>query len=405
MGLFGFNVEKKLAKANEQLEKGFYYEARMAFEEILGRDGIDPGFRSQAKAGWRRARLAQIEGQMGEAKQFLKAGEREAAIECLHAAVTIADEDIDVHEAKEMLATLEPAGHGPRAALLEGLDSLPIAAAVKPEQGETGETFGESAEDLFEVYVNSQAQDVAERYRKLGPEFRDGYLLLQAGELDAALERFDAVPEELTADPIFRLEKGQLLMLKDRNQEALDLLQGLDLPKEAERRRAEMAAILLDRLGRGDEAEEEARRLWSAHDGDPDVAVLLSEILVGHERFAEALAILKPFVEKGDPSPELVTLTAKAYVGTGQVKKGKELLEEAVEIFFRGPGMGGRLPRFPLASARDLLSLYIAGGEEPTKVRSMVQHLIIYDPDSAELYKEALVRYAEERLPEEPDSR
>lgn len=394
MGLFGFNAEKKLAKARENLQKGFFYESRMAFEEILKREDVDGGIRSQAKEGWRSARQGMIAEQMEEARRLIRAEERDSALESLQTVVEIADTDLDCAEAKAMIAELTRAEEG-AADALRGLE-VPVPAAVEMVEDADGDGvgFGESPDDLLEVYLGAMPEEIAETYRGLGTEFRDAFLMLQQGEPAEAARLFESVPAERKGDPVVRLEWGQALLLLDRNEESLELLQNIALPPALERRRAEMATILLDRLGRRSEAEAEARRLYAAHGQEAEVALFFGDIMVGHGQFDDALAALKPFIPAGDP-PEVIALAARAHLAKGEIEEGKGLLEQALEIFFQGPGLGGRAPRFPIAAARELLSFRIQSGAEMESVRSLAQHLINNDPGSSEAYLETVRRYAE----------
>ena len=54
MGLFGFNAEKKLKKANDYLPKGIYYDAKVAFRQFAEtvKTGCGPGCGTEAAAGF-----------------------------------------------------------------------------------------------------------------------------------------------------------------------------------------------------------------------------------------------------------------------------------------------------------------------------------------------------------------
>jgi predicted Zn-dependent protease len=400
VGLFGgFNAEKKLAKASQHLDQGSFYEARLGFEEILGREGIEDAIRAQAKEGWRRARRGLIAGQEEEAARLLANGEREAAAEALRTILEIAGDDIEVPDVRRRLLELDPAS-APRSAaekILAGLDEAAPQEAIPPEEGEAVADFGESPDDLFEVYLNAYSEQVAERYRAQGPLFRDAFLALQGGDVTGALAAFEGLPADRAADPIVRIERAHALMLQGKAEEALALLEGLSEQNELEYRRGMMAATLLDQVGRAEEALSESERLYGAHPTDVEAASLHAEILIHHGRADEALAIVKRLIMAGDPSPELVNLAARAYIAAGKIVEGRDLLEQSLEAFFQGPGWRGQTPRFPLSAARELFHLYIAVDENPELVRAMAQHLITYDPDHAERYKDALRLYAEER--------
>lgn len=396
MGLFGFNAEKKLSKGREQLSKGFYYEARLTFEEVLLHDKVDEALRGQAKTGWREARSAMIAGQLEEAAQHLASGEKEEALGSWRAVIELAGNDLDAGDAPRMI---ELHGGG-EAKILEGLDEI-VPETIQPsEEVEEEEFFGESPDEVFEVHLQTQDEAIAERYRSFGPAFRDGYLALQEGKATEALERFSAAAESVAVDPFFRLEKAQALMLARSDEEALGELSAIEFPAECPgevaRKAEEMRAVLLARTGKNEEAIEAARRLFEAA-ADQDAALFLGELLTENERYEEALRVLKPYSQAGRPQQEIDVALARAHAGAGNTREALDLLEMSVEAYFQGPTSPRGAARFPLVAARDLLSLYVIAGEESEKVRSLAQHLIRQDPESAETYKAQLVAYAKAR--------
>ena len=183
-------------------------------------------------------------------------------------------------------------------------------------------------------------------------------------------------------------------MVARRHEEALEKMTGLDLPPDLERRAREMRIVLLQRLERGEEAVGEARALHEADPSDAEAKLLYAEILLDNEQGQPALDLVLP-MRGPQPIPEVDRLVVRGYGQTGRIDEARELLETTVEGFFQSPG--GLHARFPVWAARELLHLYIAVGEEPKRVRALVQHLIGHDPPGAERYKELLTRYAEER--------
>ena len=392
MGLFGFNAEKKLNKANDYLAKGIYYEAKVVFEEIITRDNVQASIVGKAREGWRQARRAMVDEQTAEAKRLIRGGEPTLALECCMAAAEQAGNDIDASEAQELLDKLQ-GGETAAAKLLGGLDDIP-AAGLPVEEVEDEDTMAVGAEALFDVLMESMPSQQAETYYSFGPEFRAGYLYLQEGKAKEALEAFERVPKEAADHPYFHLEKAQALMYDLRSKDALELLDTIELPPELDTRRLEMRIVLLQRLERTDEAVQEARRLYEASGDDQDVGVLYAEVLLDNGHAQEALDVIEPFRE-GPQKPEVDTLVARCYVATGKVQEARDLLEGTVEGFFQNPG--GLHARFPVWAARELLYFYIGVSEDPQRVRSLVQHLISHDSSSAERYKAALKRYVEER--------
>jgi hypothetical protein len=404
VGLFGFNPEKKLAKANEQLERGFFYEARLAYEEILGKDGIPDSIRVQAKEGWRKARMMLIAGQTEEARRLLSANDAEGAAESCRAAIEIAADDLDPGDAVRILVEIEGPPQTKKSALLQGLDEVAREGALEPirdlEDAEPEEVVaGSEADELFEVYLNAMLETTAGRYRALGPAFRDAYLRLQDGAADAALQLFDRIPDSIRHDSICQIEKAQALLLAARNREALETLDGIEPPTELQRRCSEMRIILYDRLAMQDEAEREARQLWTAEPAEAETALLYAEILNARGKHDAALEVLAPVLKGRHSHPEADNLAAQAYRGLGRVDEARSILEGTVERYFQGGYATGDMQRFPVWAGRELLDLYVMTREDADKVRSLVQHLIRNDPANAEMYKNALASYAE-RMPD-----
>ncbi len=391
MGLFGFNPEKRIAKGDEELAKGFYYDARMIYEDILRREGIPDAVRARAKEGWRKARAALIEAQIDEAKRQLAAGDEEEAAQSCRSAIEQADEDLDASEARAMLEKIS--GGSPeaqRAALLKHLVESGAAEAVPPREVDGAEpeeiVTGGSDEEVFEVYMNAFPEEIADRYRAFGPEFRFAYVKLQEGKTDEALELLDSTPEGIRDDPLLRLERGQALLLADRNDEALQAIEGIALPKEIDARRSHMRVILLERLDRREEAEADVKRLWTADPVNPDVTVLYGEILIAAGKHQEALDLLRPFKREGRPQPELDNLIAQAYRGAGMVAEAQLLLERTVERYFQGGYASGDMQRFPIWAARQLLDIYVSTGQDPERTEALRNHLVKQDPGNAERY-------------------
>jgi thioredoxin-like negative regulator of GroEL len=333
-----------------------------------------------------------MEEQTVEAKRLVQAGDTEQALECCRAAVEQAGNDIDAGEARELLDRLEK-GETAAAKLLSGLDDIPAAGDLPVEEVDD-EAIAAGPEALFDVYLESLPAEQAEAFQGFGSEFRDGYLSLQEGRAKEALEAFNRAPKEVEDHPLFLLEKAQALMQERQAEEALKILDAIDLREELRARRTEMRIVLLQQLGRGDEAVQEARTHYEASRDNQDVAILYGEVLLENGQPQEALDVLEAF-RGGQQNPEIETVVARSYVATGKVQEARDLLEGTVEGFFQSAGH--MHTRFPVWAARELLYFYIGVSEDPERVRSLVQHLISHDPPSAAGYKEALKRYVEQR--------
>lgn len=403
MGLFGFNAEKKLAKAQEHLARGDNYEARRGFEEILLRQGVPESLRSVAKDGWMRARRGMMEVQLRDAESYEQQGELESAAESLRTAIEIAEDDLDTGNARENLRKIErliETGVKPGArARVAPVAVHPAASAVVETSGQEEPYLRDDPEQFFEVYLQTLHEEDAEAYRGLGDGFREAYLALQEGRAEEAMELFDELPPGVRHAPACRLERAQTLLLLRKNEEAYDELHGLEMPHTG-RRVAEMRTVLLARMERNEEALTLAKGVWE-NAKDMDAAILYGEQLLVTGQYEETRALLKPFVDVSRPNAEVDTLLSRAYVGAGSLDDARELLERALEAHFQGVGAAGRdANAFPVWAAKELLPLYVKIGESSETIRQTIQHLILHDPEGAEEYRAFYAAHAEKSTDE-----
>ncbi len=381
-----------------------------------------------------------------EVRRLLSAGDYEAAEEGCATALELAGEDLDATDARALQAQVKAAARAAKSggalafeaarpapagdsraersartggagrgsatagaaedASADSTERAPEDAAGEDAAGESatdgeppydGEALEGTPEEVFEALLQALPEEQAEAYRGFGPAFLRGYLLVQEGRGEEAIAAYGEAPGETRAHPLFRLETAQALLIAGRDEEALSEIEGLEFPKAIDRQRGILLMGLYDRVGRREEAEVEARKIWEEMSKDQVGSILYCEILLEHEKYTEALEVIDPHVDENRVQPDVDVLAARAHGGLGEIDEARGLLERIVESYFQGPVPGARRQAFPIAAARELLLLYIAVGEDPKRVRAIAQHLAREDPGSAATYRERVEEYEQQQ--------
>ncbi len=242
MVFFGRSPARKIERARALFARENWYEARRQYEEALdGRADLGPEHQAEAVERILACRRAMIALRLEEAETFRQAGDLESARDRCRTAVDIAGEDLARDDIEEMFRKINAPRRplGPRGQIDDALetDLLPEPdRTVRPKPGpldrhsseepepEDEEIFGPDPENLLEIHLNTLDPGTASLYRRLGPVFCRGYLALAQGYGKRALQIFDDVSWETLRDPRPWLERAHALLLADRADEALDLL-------------------------------------------------------------------------------------------------------------------------------------------------------------------------------------
>lgn len=364
-GWFGKKAggDKGLEKARKLADQGRWAEALTYYEEGSGDD---------ARRGARSCRERLVACNLEEARTYAAAGDAGKAREHARLAADLAVDEADLlAEARGVLDSLggpeRPAAAAPRRERLFAPScACPSSCAAGCEPEEAGEAVAD--EELFEFYLEGLSQAEREVLEPLGPGFREGFVLLQQGDAEAArpllaaaeaatpgavgpryaLGLLAAVEHDvegalaqfaraLEAEPGFAaaaLHRAGLLREAGRPGEAVEFLSGWvaghpDGADEAEAR-VLLAACRLeagDPSGALSEAQEAGRRSPAE---DPRPKLLQAQALRRLGQADQALGALQAVAAR---RPDLL----EALVPLGQLllEKGGPSAERAVEVFKR----------------------------------------------------------------------
>jgi tetratricopeptide (TPR) repeat protein len=348
-----------------------------------------------------------IAARLAEADALYEAGDLKGAADRCQTALDLAGEDIDASRIREKIRQIESPKRGvPASSRLEdavpsdllpdpdlerrgGPDEREEARAAAPPVSDA-ELFGEDPEELFEIHMNTLDPQVAESFRAAGPDFRLGYLALAHGAAGRALELFDRMSWDPLPATELVLEKARALMLAKRSGEGLELLDRV--PAETIPGRWLRVELLRD-LGRLDEAIEAGHELVRAFpQPNPPAESLLAWTLLEAGRPEEAFDLLEGWLDASEPYEEVLVPAAQAASALGRSEQATALLENLIQYRIQMSLMRGREPDFPVEAGRRLLKLYVDSGKDVETVRTLVMHLLDFDRERGEAYREMLLK-------------
>jgi tetratricopeptide (TPR) repeat protein len=396
MGLFGFNAEKKLARARKYAEEGKHYEARRAFEEVAERADSEE-LRTAARTGSRDVRAAMIAARIAEADGLEATGDLEVAMDRLRTALDLAGDDLPKESLEERLRALEaPRRPAQATSTPQPPDLLPdpvedsARRAKRSETTDPSELFGVNPGEEFAILMNTLPDELASLFQQQGESFRLGYLALTRGAPQAALRKFDEMDwSELPPAPI-ALERARALLLARRPEEALALVDRIGDAGPAGRW---LRVEALRDMGRIDDAVDAAAELVNAQEQNtPESDALLAWTLIEAGRPEEAYDHLEGWLEGRAPDEEVLVPAAQALSMLDRIPEAIRLLENLIHHRLEASLATGREPNFPVQAGRRLLAFYIAEGRSPGEFRALVMHLLDFDPERGEQYRGLLLQ-------------
>ena len=193
------------------------------------------------------------QGHLQRAAQLSKAGEIERAYAAFESARAQSLSPESIEEVDELRAKLSAA--------VEEERKIP---ALHDESDEAGQEWNER--DHFQVLLGGLPEAQAEEYEGYGDQFRRGWMALQAGDFDRAIELLEQAKESRPA-PFLLTELGRAYHGQNQAERALELMRAADQEAGDEIYIKLRLVEVLWTLERHDEAEEV---LQAAHDLDEE---------------------------------------------------------------------------------------------------------------------------------------
>ncbi|PIW02508.1 MAG: hypothetical protein CO108_14570 [Deltaproteobacteria bacterium CG_4_9_14_3_um_filter_63_12] len=157
------------------------------------------------------------EEQLARAKQFVEANVIDRARSALDSAYDHCCTDAERAEVEDQRALVM--------AVEEGRVVDPSSSAVADGQLEL------HADDRLSILLGGLESEQSEHYHNLGDDFSGGWLALQEGQFERAIELLERARKETKDDPFVLTELGRAYLALDRNEEAVGVLEKADKAK------------------------------------------------------------------------------------------------------------------------------------------------------------------------------
>ncbi len=325
--LTGTAPEKLLQKADRLLAAGRWGEAKLAYDDALGkltrRSGTNPETLRHLEAKIRRCRNALAREHGRGAEDLLEGGFLEEAREMLVLAIDVSVEDGDRHEWVQKLEALDALGVSPTDSTLSGRPNT--ADASQPDGAD---------EEYFQVLCHTLPDAVRQAYLNYGVAFKRGYIALNRGDFATAARYLEQArgqtprpdnhialelatayanlsrnieARSLLADylehhpdalPAYRL-LCEIYWDQGEFDQAFQLLAGLPAELGASRAAASLKGTTFERAGRLESAHEHYRRFLDTYGWEPAMAHRLARVCRDLNKPREALALYRLLVENG----------------------------------------------------------------------------------------------------------
>jgi tetratricopeptide (TPR) repeat protein len=338
--IFGKDFEEAVADAEELLRHERYGEARLAFEQALGRAKNAPAERSDhVRQQIAHCKDALAQDHLRDGRAFAEQGNVERALECYQTAADVAADQELVQEASRLQDELDAqdarAAFDEQEELTDDERYQVLSGAWEEPRADELDSYGDAFRDAFLLLHNDQAEQAAQAMAALLDEHPDAlYLRLEFGLAQrhaGRAEQSAATIKEFLADlaeeeddlPESDGEEGQTPQVSQSRLQA----------------HARLAEIYLE-LERPDEAEEELRTLVDLLPEQSEPYVHLGHLLREQNRLDEALEVLligQRHMGQLRPDMRVVREIGLTYLAMGDKEQALDTLKSVV-AFDAGQG-------------------------------------------------------------------
>ncbi len=248
----------------------------------------------------------------------------------------------------------------------------------EPELEAMGESEPESIDEYSTALYNSLPDDIRETYLGYGTNFNQGYIALNQGQFEKAVEELSrALEEHPEPDGRIGLELATAYLNLKRFEEARALLEDFIGHHPEELQACQVLCDIYWETGRHENAQALLESLAGEHQDSPDHCLLLGETLSRAGKFPQAESIFLKFIRDYGWDRDIAQALAGIYEAAGELKKAYELYAKILEM---SAGCGTRVN--PLVKKK-YADLSMAVGNMNEKVLEIYLSLAEQDPAQA----------------------
>ena len=402
MGLFSWlfpSDKDRIEKGYRLLQEGAWASAR---DEVLGVEGPDAEqVRAQALDGLKRINL-------DLAVACAEAGEMEASAQHMNLAASFAEQgDGEIRAARRSLREFRSKAKKEEAVAMApqsaggALGAMGVQSMAQVAGGSVGGVEGDDPifslppdhpKVRFALLLERYGDDVASKLSTLGPDFEKGALALEEGAPAAAFSLFAPFTSQ---EPLARWFRAQAALLSAQPAEAIIELRAMHRELDGPRDMAgqNSAAVLAGALVQTHQPLEALEVLDAALKTQPkDLGLQVNRALVletlGKDEEADELA--RRIVQQSSRVMEMYKLMARCRVRAGKRMLAMQALEAGL-VTNCTSGKCGSLP-FDVQAGRQLARLYLEDRLEPVRAAELIGriHRNVPEPGWLDGYLDAL---------------
>lgn len=327
------------------------------------------------------ARESLADSHINEADELIKAENFKEAEDLLHLAFELTgDEKIKADIKARAKRLYQPPAE---AADEEPLSEPPVGASVEAE--ETGDD-----EEYFHVLVSALPEDMQTAYEKYGQAFKKGYVAMNRGDFNTAVEYFkDAVHENPSPDTWIPIELATAYMNMSQPENARETVSAYIKDNPESLRGYQLLCDIYWETGDYQAAVDLLRNCPETLRQSGSILMLLGETYYQAGSYEAARDVFMDYGEKFENAEIVSRALAKTYEAMGDFDKARRLYGELLKGC---TSCGARIDPF---IKRRFAELSFKSGDTSTPVLEMFLSLVREDPDNRNEYFDRIGRIYE----------
>lgn len=239
----------------------------------------------------------------------------------------------------------------------------------------------ESVDEYSDALYNSLPDNIREEYLSYGTKFNKGYIALNQGQFDIAVDELSRALEENPApEGRIRLELATAYLNLKRIEEARTLLEEFVAHHPDELQAFRMLCEIYWESSRFESAQTLLDSLVEEQRDSPDYCLLLGETLFRAGKFSQVESLFTEFLRDYSWNSDIAQSLAATYEATGDLKKAHALYEEIIGLC---SSCGTRI--HPLVKLK-YADLSMATGNQNEKILEIYLSIAEQDPANAATY-------------------
>ncbi len=332
-----------------------------------------------------------------EAEELIRSGELAAAGDLLNLALELSGGDSQKAQIRKKIQALRQLRTKPAETPEKNQEKnpanntdRPAAEPLNPEAGSRSEAVSSDEDAHFHILVSTLAEDQQEAYEGYGRSFRKGYIALNQGDFQTAVEKFrEAIAENPSAGTWIPLELATAYINLLEPQKARETVEAYIRENPESLRAYQLLSDIYWEMGDYDAAVELLSSCPDALKQNLLIPVLLGETHYQAGRYKAARDVFEASRRQFGDEEIIRRALAKTYEAMGELDAARSLYAEMIKGC---AGCGVRVD--PFIKSR-FAELSFQAGDSSTRILEMFLSLVQEDPDNRKAYYDRIGRIYE----------